>query len=536
MNKTLRDLCTLALMTLCILPAVAQLNGTGYYRVRNAQYSSDYITIANDKFNYVTVISTAGGGLRQFTPLFGDPENAKRRALACAGKYLQTDIHMVDDPDIINPASVIYFKKRNTFASDYDYDMIAQGTGLLALTTGVYPGTYFIHFSQRYLNVVAASGSGANTQYTASIRLQADDYSSMADIGTRYFIDDNGTFAINESMSAANAKWYIEPVTHFNVQPDFTFNGKYYTTLKVPFECQLDGQVEKAYIISNNNDGVLEYEVIATTGGTVPAGTPVILECGSDNAAYCQIKPLGAPLCVAADTANRAAPPANESSLYSATNLLTGTYFSNTDGKLEFETKSGTSSFNADHRTLATDPQKYIIGFDESGKLGFVKATYAVMPANKAWMLSGGLFSTVATPTITPASGTYTGAQTVTITGEEGATIEYSTDGGSTWQTYTEEITITESTTIQARATKQGLYNNSDVASAEFVIEAPVQVIPGDANNDGQVSISDIATIIDYLLGYDVVINEANADANKTGEITIGDVTAIIDILLGLAE
>ena len=74
------------------------------------------------------------------------------------------------------------------------------------------------------------------------------------------------------------------------------------------------------------------------------------------------------------------------------------------------------------------------------------------------------------------------------------------------------------------------------MVSAEFVIEAPVEVILGDANDDGNVSISDIATIIDYLLGYDVTINEANADANKTGEITIGDVTAIIDIMLGFAE
>ena len=39
--------------------------------------------------------------------------------------------------------------------------------------------------------------------------------------------------------------------------------------------------------------------------------------------------------------------------------------------------------------------------------------------------------------------------------------------------------------------------------------------------------------LIDYLLGIDVSINEDAADANKNGEITIGDVTTIIDMLLG---
>lgn len=515
MNKTLRNICTMTLVVICSLTAMAQLNGTGYYRVHNAASTGDYITIANDKFNFTTVISTAGGGLKQFMPFFGDPENAKRRALACAGRYLQTDIHLVDDPNIINPASIIYFKKKSTNSSDYDYDMIGQGTSLLALTTGVYPGTTYIHFSKRYLNVVASSGSGASTQYTASIRLQADDYSSMADIGTRYFIDDNGTFAINESGSATNAKWYIEPVTYFNVQPDLTFNGKFYTTLKVPFECQLDGQVEKAYIISDNSDGSLVYKVIATTGGTIPAGTPVILECGSDNAAYCQIKPIGVPLCAVADTANRVAPPANESSLCSDNNLLVGTYYCNTDGTLSFETKSGTSSFNANHNTPSTNPQKYVLGITESGKLGFIKATVTPMPANKAWMLSAGLFPTVAAPTINPAAGTYSEAQTVTITAEEGAVIYYTTDGSepTTASTqYTGPFTVSETTTVKAFAMKEGLYNNSDVISAEYVIAHPLLTIAPELLNINDSGVNNSLTIT----GTDINgnINASLADNN----------------------
>ena len=56
----------------------------------------------------------------------------------------------------------------------------------------------------------------------------------------------------------------------------------------------------------------------------------------------------------------------------------------------------------------------------------------------------------------------------------------------------------------------------------------------GDVNDDGNVTISDISTLIDYLLENNPQpFNLANADVNGSGNITIGDVTALIDILLG---
>jgi len=55
----------------------------------------------------------------------------------------------------------------------------------------------------------------------------------------------------------------------------------------------------------------------------------------------------------------------------------------------------------------------------------------------------------------------------------------------------------------------------------------------GDINSDGSVSISDITTLIDYLLGDNSsVFNSKNADTNLDGKISIGDVTALIDYLL----
>ena len=80
---------------------------------------------------------------------------------------------------------------------------------------------------------------------------------------------------------------------------------------------------------------------------------------------------------------------------------------------------------------------------------------------------------TVATPTFSPAAGTYTEAQNVSITcATDGATIYYSTvSENGPWTEYTEAITVEESVTIWAYAEKDG-YNNSAVASATYTIQS----------------------------------------------------------------
>lgn len=478
MKKLILNTCTLVLIALCALPAMAQLNGSGYYRFRNAQYSTEYISMTNDLFNYHTCIASACGGLGNALTDAG-----KARALACAGLYLSTDIHMVNDADIIIPGSVVYAKKKNTNSSNYDYNLIGQGTSLLTLTTGLYDASFNLEFSDRYISIKNSSGSGANTLYTASIELKSSTSVPLygyPSLGTRYLIDNNGVFDINASSSANNAKWYIEPVTHFNVLPEVELNGKYYTSIRVPFAFVLSGQVEKAYAITATTNGILEYQEVASSGGTVPAGTPVLLQCGSPNAVDCQLIPTGEPIFTQPQMVNNSnAPRADQTTTnYSGTNLLAGTYYCNTDGTQTYETESGTGTFQANNFTAISG--KYVIGKNADGKLGFIAATGTAMPANKAWMTSTGLFPTLATPTITPAGGTYTSAQTVTITATEG-TIHYTTDGSEpTYQSpvYNGPITVGEgTTTIKAIAVKEGLYNNSDVASAEYVVSIPNPVL-----------------------------------------------------------
>ena len=86
---------------------------------------------------------------------------------------------------------------------------------------------------------------------------------------------------------------------------------------------------------------------------------------------------------------------------------------------------------------------------------------------------SGSTTVTVHTPYFTPSGGTYTGAQTVTIScSTSGATIYYTTNGSTPTTSsskYTQPITVSESCTLKAIAVKGS--DQSNVATASYVIK-----------------------------------------------------------------
>jgi hypothetical protein len=80
----------------------------------------------------------------------------------------------------------------------------------------------------------------------------------------------------------------------------------------------------------------------------------------------------------------------------------------------------------------------------------------------------------VATPTFSPAGGTYTGSVTVTISdATSGTTIYYTTDGSTPTTSsavYTGPISVTQTTTIKAMAGASGMANSA-VASASYTLQ-----------------------------------------------------------------
>ena len=74
----------------------------------------------------------------------------------------------------------------------------------------------------------------------------------------------------------------------------------------------------------------------------------------------------------------------------------------------------------------------------------------------------------VATPTFTPNGAFFEESQEVAIaSATDGATIQYSTDNGESWNNYTAAFTVTATTTVKAKATKDG-YIDSEEATATF--------------------------------------------------------------------
>lgn len=86
---------------------------------------------------------------------------------------------------------------------------------------------------------------------------------------------------------------------------------------------------------------------------------------------------------------------------------------------------------------------------------------------------SGSSTEKCATPTFSPAAGTYTSAQNVTIsTTTDGATIYYTTDGTDPTESssvYSTPIYVSKTTTIKAMAAKEGM-TNSSVATAVVTV------------------------------------------------------------------
>lgn len=114
------------------------------------------------------------------------------------------------------------------------------------------------------------------------------------------------------------------------------------------------------------------------------------------------------------------------------------------------------------------------IRFNSSGLFG----TYGITAQSPVALYvedDGSTVETCATPTFSPAAGTYNEAQDVTITTTtSGASIYYTTDNSTPSSTngtlYTGTINVSETTTIKAIAVKTG-NNDSQVAEATYTIE-----------------------------------------------------------------
>ncbi|MBR5725506.1 MAG: chitobiase/beta-hexosaminidase C-terminal domain-containing protein [Muribaculaceae bacterium] len=123
--------------------------------------------------------------------------------------------------------------------------------------------------------------------------------------------------------------------------------------------------------------------------------------------------------------------------------------------------------------------------------------------------------------------------KTFTITGSQYSLNFVFSQGGSTASSHqTVDVTGVRETAFFEVTTQTNKYQVSDV-TADYLPYLDDDVTPGDVNCDGFITISDVTSLINYLLTDDATgIDLEAADMNTDSLINITDVTALINYLL----
>lgn len=309
--------------------AHAQLSGNGYYRIRNA-YTNRYISIVNSKV---------------------DSQNKSLWQVANGGAHIYALKTMTPvDSVISDPGSIIHITENTE-----GYVLRGQGLDTKELTGGRYLKIYSSRTTAgAYWLYATESGTAAYLKDREDII----DYSG-----------NTGYVLANTSRTEPEVDWELLPIDgeeqYFGITPEVSIGNKHYTTIYASFPFVLSEGM-KAYYIKNSNNSMAEMAEIA--GTTVPAETPVIIECSSTDPAF-----------------NRVTLLTNSSNSVGG-NLLKGIYFCYV--KLSVHGGEATTDLANELRNVVPyDPATMRVLGEVDGELAFVTATdLDYLPANKAYL------------------------------------------------------------------------------------------------------------------------------------------------------
>lgn len=225
----------LTLLAILPLAGLAQINGSGYYRVQN-QKSQRYLELVDNRGSFNAASMTADLG-----------------AMKTIGTF--------DENVCWNPATICYIE--TTSQSNY-YNIIGQGLNMYNLVQ-----TY-LKFTKQTDGSYIISGERSGVAMTL--------YDSAKP---------NNPADINTKGTNGYQYWYVRPVRstgnyYFGIKPDFQATMEnadhYYTTIYASFPFQL-GTGMKAYYPTAING---EYVKVSPLVNTVPATAPVIVECSNE--------------------------------------------------------------------------------------------------------------------------------------------------------------------------------------------------------------------------------------------------------------
>ncbi|MDE6549418.1 MAG: T9SS type A sorting domain-containing protein [Muribaculaceae bacterium] len=309
----MKKLLLYTLTALFALPALADINGNGYYRVQNA-YTKRYAYLTDNKGSYDVYTSTADVGALQ---LFADPERV-----------------------LSDPASV-FFLELAPQGNSY-YDIHGQGTSIHG-------------FMNEYLSIMSFrqpyDGQTAYSVYASKSGM----VKYLSDIEKNQK-DEEGLASVDGSGDAC--KWYFHPIDgnteqYFGVAPSVEAQGKFYAPMFAGFPFSAQSEGVKFYTINEiDHRGAA---IINEVEGTIPASTPVIIECSTSQAASNRLNIGGSAEAV-------------------GNNLLKGVYFDNPLPNRHY------------NRTPFNKETMRVLGVGSDGRAAFVRGDYDFIPRNQAYL------------------------------------------------------------------------------------------------------------------------------------------------------
>ena len=140
---------------------------------------------------------------------------------------------------------------------------------------------------------------------------------------------------------------------------------------------------------------------------------------------------------------------------------------------------------------------------------------------------------TAPTTSATPVAGSYTTAQTVTLTASETATIHCTTDGSTPTTASplcSTAIPVNSRMTINYFAVD--LVGNQEAVKQAIYTISLLPAVPGDCDKNATVSIAEVQSAINMFLGLKTAESCVNIDG--VGGVTIAEVQKVINSFLGL--
>ena len=222
-----------------MLGAQAQLNGAGYYRVKN---------VASDRYMSLSDNQSRGVDFNSCTADCGAMQTSK-----------------IMDNIYSDPGSIFYLDH----ISGVSYNVVGQGTSL--------------HDIINYYIYISPVGS-----YYKIYQEQKGQRITLSDLDD---VEEDESYV---ATTGGKTTWYITPLNktdnYIGVKPTISVGDKHYAAVFTGYPYTL-GAGMKAYYINKviEKEGVV---IIKELTGTIPAKTPVLIECSSTDISKNQITPV----------------------------------------------------------------------------------------------------------------------------------------------------------------------------------------------------------------------------------------------------